>query len=277
MGKWIEVSEAEIVVKPGANKIVEFTITLPDNVSVGEENGCIMIQEKKTEGGNASGVNLSFRTGARVVVTVPGEQKRELRLVDFTAGISNSGGVSNKLQVENVGNVSIDAEVGLVVESIFGVSLSNINNQFPILRGEVSTFNLEASKPFWGGLYRVYNTVTYDPSPQASVGVNTASEDVVLVSDAKLIFFWPELGALVLEGLAIGLIAALIVYFYRQYQLSKQVKSDWQDYEVKSGDTLNSLAERYRVNWKLIARVNKVKPPYSLSTGSKLKLPRLMR
>ena len=40
-----------------------------------------------------------------------------------------------------------------------------------------------------------------------------------------------------------------------------------------AGDDINALAERVHVSWKLIVKANKLKAPYALKSGEKIKLP----
>ncbi|MFO0902629.1 MAG: LysM peptidoglycan-binding domain-containing protein [Pirellulales bacterium] len=47
-----------------------------------------------------------------------------------------------------------------------------------------------------------------------------------------------------------------------------------QPYEVRKGDTLPSIAEKYRVPWQLLANINGVKDPTFLLPGTKLKVMR---
>ncbi len=44
-------------------------------------------------------------------------------------------------------------------------------------------------------------------------------------------------------------------------------------YIVKRGDTLSSIARRYRVPWKTLARMNGIKPPYRVYRGQRLRVP----
>lgn len=44
-------------------------------------------------------------------------------------------------------------------------------------------------------------------------------------------------------------------------------------YIVKSGDTLSGIGAKLKMEWKKIADVNGIKPPYTLYVGQKLKLP----
>lgn len=44
-------------------------------------------------------------------------------------------------------------------------------------------------------------------------------------------------------------------------------------YVVKSGDTLSSIADSLNIDWKDLAELNKIEPPYALKVGQELKLP----
>src|SRR3990167_154914 len=80
VGAWITVKKSEVTLEPGTNELVPFSIHVPKNASVGEHNGCIVMQEKKEKAEDGSGVSLSFRTGLRVAVTIPGELERKLEI-----------------------------------------------------------------------------------------------------------------------------------------------------------------------------------------------------
>jgi uncharacterized membrane protein len=44
-------------------------------------------------------------------------------------------------------------------------------------------------------------------------------------------------------------------------------------YIVKEGDTLSSIAGALNLDWKKLAELNNIQPPYSLSNGQEIKLP----
>lgn len=44
-------------------------------------------------------------------------------------------------------------------------------------------------------------------------------------------------------------------------------------YTVKEGDTLSSIAAALKVEWKALAELNNIQPPYDLDPGTELKLP----
>jgi len=49
--------------------------------------------------------------------------------------------------------------------------------------------------------------------------------------------------------------------------------TDHYQYEVKSGDTLFSISERFSVNWELVVSLNELSEPYFLEPGREIKLP----
>lgn len=272
VGSWITLEKTEVVLEASTTEEIPFTLTLPENVDVGETNGCIMIQEKKPEASqDASGVSLSFRTGLRVVVTVPGEQIRKLDIKSFSAEFDGTV-VKTKMDVENTGNVSIDSDIKIDVNSIFGTAIENVHNEFPILRGEVSTYNIEMARPFWGGFFTLTPSVDYDSSDTAEIGVD-AENKTTATFPAVTIFIMPSGLALAVEAVALITLIVLCYFLIKRIRINRQISNNWVQYVVKPGDTVNSIADKNGIDWKLLARANSIKPPYTLVTGTTIKIP----
>jgi hypothetical protein len=51
------------------------------------------------------------------------------------------------------------------------------------------------------------------------------------------------------------------------------IQNNWIEYAVKTGDDIRTLAEKFDVSWKLLAKVNVLQAPYSLKKDQKLKVP----
>lgn len=273
VGSWITLEKSEVTLEASTTEEIPFTITLPENVDVGETNGCIMIQEKKPAASEeASGVSLSFRTGLRVVVTVPGEQIRKLDINSFTAAFDGTF-IKTRMDVENTGNVSIDSDIKIDVNSIFGTSVENVNNEFPILRGEVSTYNIEMERPFWGGFFTLSPSVDYDASTTAEIGIENDSTKTTITFPSVTIFIMPAGLALVVEAAVLIALIALGYFLFKRARVNRQISKSWVSYVVKQNDTINSIADSNKIDWKLLARANKIKPPYTLSIGSTIKVP----
>ncbi len=136
VGAWISLSESEVTLAPAANKLVPFMITVPNSASVGEHNGCIILQEKKAAVENQGGASLSFRTGLRVAITVPGDLSRKLEIAGFDLTKKDNGNFLLQPKVKNLGNVSIDADAKVTTRYFFGLTYMNDGGQYPILRGD---------------------------------------------------------------------------------------------------------------------------------------------
>lgn len=275
VGAWITLEKTELTLAPATNEIIPFTIAVPETASVGEHNGCIVIQEKKEEkhDDDASGISLSFRTGLRVAVTVPGELERELSIAGFNVIPRDREGFFLKPLVENVGNVSVDADVQVVTKYFFGSTLAEHGGQYPILRGDTSDWNFELKQPFWGGLYRSSFAVEYDQNAEAGVGTQSGKELTKIESDP--IWFWsfPTVPGLAIEVLLLLTILSGFLLLLLSRKRKRWIKKHWVMYEVKQGDIVNAIAEDFSVSWKLLVRVNRLKAPYALKPGEKIKVP----
>lgn len=273
VGAWITVEKSEVTLEPGTNELVPFTISVPQNASVGEHNGCIVMQEKKEKAQTGSGASLSFRTGLRVAITIPGKLTRKLELAGFTVTKGKDGGFLLHPLVKNIGNVSIDADAIVTTRYFFGPTLFRHGGQYPILRGDTSDWNFELKKPFWGGWYRSIFTVEYDENPEATVGVKSGKTLTRL--EGPSVWFWsfPTPAALAIEIVVFLLLAICFFLFWLSQKRKRWIKENWVDYEIKSGEDIKSLAEKFGVSWKLVAKVNKLKPPYALKSGEKIKVP----
>lgn len=273
VGSWITLAKSEVTLDSGASEIVPFTITVPQNAGVGEHNGCIVIEEKKEKIEGQTGMTLTFRTGLRVAITIPGEITRKLEIVDFKIEPQKDGGYLLRAFAKNLGNVSIDADVQVVTRYFFGLTLAQHGGQYPILRGETSEWNFELKKPFWGGWYRSSFVVEYDENPEATVGVKSGKALTRLEGPSHWFWSSPTPAALAIEIAVLLLIAFGGFLFWLSQKRKRWIKENWIEYEVKDGEDINTLAKRFDVSWKLLAKVNKLKPPYALKSGEKIKVP----
>ena len=273
VGRWISLSKSEVTLQPGKNEIVPFTIKVPKEASVGEHNGCIIIQEKKEKKENQKGMVLTFRTGLRVAVTVPGKIVRKLKIENFQVEKRKNGNFLLRPQIRNLGNVSIDTDVKVITRYFFGLILAQHGGQFPILRGKTSDWNFELKKPFWGGWYKSQLIATYDQNPEASIGIQSGKSLTTLKSKPIYFFSPPTPLALSIEIVVLLLIIFLIFLLVLAIKRKKWIQNQWQEYQVKPEDDIKKIAEKFGLSWKLLARVNKLQPPYALKPGDTIKVP----
>lgn len=277
VGSWIQLAKTEVSLAPQTDTVVPFTIRAPENAGVGENDGCIVIQEKngpaqnlEQPGGN---IQLNFRTAIRVAVLVPGKIVKKLSIVDYSVSRSRDGNFILKPQVKNEGNVSIDSDVTTISSYLVGPQLDRHSQQFPILRGETSDWNIELKRPFWGGWLKSKFTVSYDANTNNKIGEQTNKDIVTLSSKQKIFFSPPQPLALLIELLILAILLAAAVWTYLRLKRRRAVAKYWKDYKVRARDDIKSLAAAHGVSWKLVAKTNKLKAPYSLKRGDKIKLP----
>lgn len=53
----------------------------------------------------------------------------------------------------------------------------------------------------------------------------------------------------------------------------EESKVEYMIYEVKKGDTLFNLSNKYGVSWETLGELNNLKEPFILKIGMKLKIP----
>lgn len=276
-GAWIHLQSNSVTVAPNSNQIVPFTVEVPNskNIGVGEHDGCITVQAASQTATTSthSGILLSFRTAIRVVVTVPGKIVKQL---DIASVQVNRAG--NKYQVttviNNSGNVSLDASLSLNLVSPIGAQAGSLKvGSTPILPRSSVSLTYSVKRPFWGGWYREQAAVTYNANPNAELGTNSRADQATKKLDSAIFFVPPAPLAILAEALILFAIVAGIYWGLKKRIDSKRIASLWATYTVRSGDNLQKLAEGRDISWAKIAKVNKLKPPYVIKKGQKLRLP----
>lgn len=274
VGSWIKLEKEEIVIPAMSFKLVLFIITIPDKVDVGEHNGCIVVQEKKeTKQAEGTGINLSFRTGLRVALTVRGEIRKGLEIVEFSVSENSRNTYDLKTKLINTGNVSLDADIDIKTTNFWGSLVGSHGGEFVLVRGEISNYNFELEPPFWGGWLRSELTATYDGNPASEIGDESEAQYLSKTQTTERYFVMPSKLALIYISIIIILIIALVVFLVLYYRRQKWIKDHWVGYKIKADDDIQKLAVEYRVSWKLIVKVNKLEPPYILEEDVEIILP----
>lgn len=263
VGSWLELSESTVTLGPIKSEVVPFTITVPPGTAAGEYNGCIAIQENKPPEEQDGGIRLTTRLVIRVAVTVPGELEKKLEITDFVISPNPTGGYFTTPYLANTGNVSVDADIRITTRHVFGLKHREINSTRTIFRGETGSWNFELREPPLGGWYRTHLSVRHEG----------ALGDVVLKGPTLTFFSWPTtLGWIINACIALVLVIGLFsLWLYRRRK--RWVKEDWVGYDVQPGENITLLSEKFDVDWKLLARVNKLKPPYALKSGERINVP----
>ncbi|MEI7498351.1 MAG: LysM domain-containing protein [Candidatus Falkowbacteria bacterium] len=274
-GDWIKLDKSVVTLESTESEIIPFKILVPKNASVGEHNACIVIQENKnTPDKTEGGIQISFRTGLRVALLVPGEIKRNLEIVKYELR-KNQGNSVIVLhpEVKNTGNVSIDTSIKTLTKNILGQIINENGGQYPILRDQTSEWNFELNRPFWGGWYKTTLKVEYDANPEATVGKPSGKTITSLAGPVIWFYSAPSTKALGIEIVLLGILIAVIFLAIRAQLNRRKIKNTWVMYEVLDEDDLSSIAERHHINWKLLAKTNHLEAPFLIKPGQKLRVP----
>lgn len=271
VGDWIKLNKSDVILKPGEQMEIPFTIRMPQQVDVGEHNGCIVFQAKVQETDESQSMHLRFRSAVRVAITVPGDIYKDLSIDSFVI-LRDGEGYIYRTVVNNAGNVSTDADIRVVLESILGDKTYENGGEYPILAGEPMELQFKQEQtPFWGGFYTATVTAVYDTNPQ-TFGVEESESLATVEGPRKTVFMTPSPVALILYLTILFLIAFCIYCVIAAHRRHKK-QAEWSVYTVRKGDTLISLAEARATHWKRIAKANKLKPPYQIKTGDTIRLP----
>lgn len=273
VGSWVKLYQAEVVLPPGSNQVIPFEVAIPKSISVGEHNGCIVIQEKAAsteQSGN--GVQLSFRSALRVAITIPGDIVKDVEFTGLTFK-HDAKKYTLKANLTNKGNVSLDTDVQVYITNLFGRNIYKNGGVYPLLAQKTpAEFNFEFTRPFWGGIYRIAGTAEYNGDIKEPLG-SSAPKNVRKTAPSQWLFVVPQPKALVVELLVLLLLIVSIWIMLKRVRGRRKTARTWKTFTVEEGDTLVGLARSWHTNWKTIAKINKLRAPYELKPGSKIKLP----
>lgn len=71
----------------------------------------------------------------------------------------------------------------------------------------------------------------------------------------------------------VALLGILVFLYVVARRREQWVINHWVKYTLKSNTDITTLAAEHDVSWKLLAKVNRLKPPYTLKKGDTLKVP----
>ena len=198
-----------------------------------------------------------------------GEIKKELTFKGIKTSVKPDKIVASVL-LRNNGNVSLDVAINTDLKNPFSTT-ETIRGTYATLPQTVTELNFELKHPFWGGLYRVKATASYNSNLKETLGYGNNNKTIYY--NSRLFFVAPKPLALLIEIIILlGLIAVIYWLVQKFWRLPRKVRG-YRDYIVKEGDSLPSIAKSTNTSWKHLAKANKIKPPYLLKTGQKIAIP----
>lgn len=282
LGKWCEGKDlVEIELKSGEKKELLFVISIPKDADVGEHTGGILIQKKSKEEaaqGDGSKVLLTTRVGVRIYETVPGEIIKALAFSDFKIDKNFSefylpwdkikkdkfGEYMITSVIKNSGNASTDFNEQITINNIITRKKETMEvREFQVLRGDefISSLAWKAPRLAYLSFQKEYR---YKKS--------NGEEEIIKSELIKKLFIpWREMMIFTF----FALVAVGVYAIWRRYQRKHFGGEGWVDYVVGENETIQTLSNQFKINWKVLAKTNKLKAPFMLEKGQVIKVPNI--
>jgi len=256
MGGWITLSKSELDLEPNQKEIVDFTVNIPADASVGEHIGGIVLENKKIMEGHQ--INVKTRVGVRVYETVPGEIIKKMSIDNISAkGIYQSilsffYHWNFDYQISNQGNVQINPKItSKLTSSLFG----NVEDYSQTVNGSIFPnksvdLKFNPASPLYFGPYKL--TVTTELDNQAPI--------------QKTINFWVIPWKLFIATIFILLLIISFVYLQRHRSTTIPIKNPTQP--KKSSSTTKKIKQKKILSNK---KIPSKKPNKRSSTAKKKK------
>ena len=274
VGKWMTLSRTSLELAAHSTETVAFTMTVPADAEPGEHNGCIALQEQTTDSTQA-GISLSFRTAIRVAILIPGDIRKTIEASGLRVDETDSRIIVTPV-IQNTGNVSADATTTVSLMSVFGFAVANQSSIYPVLSKQTTEVNGEFEKPFWGGVYFATYAVSYDKSNNF-LGETSDPEVVEVFGPRQAVFVTPHPLAFIVEFGVLAGISVGIWFLVGYLRFRRMIKKTWTTYKVKRGDDIESIAIDRDILWTRLARINKLRAPYTLDDGQTLRVPPVVK
>ncbi|MBT5338528.1 DUF916 domain-containing protein, partial [Candidatus Falkowbacteria bacterium] len=264
VGTWIELDDLEMTVLAQETVNSTFRLTIPETATPGYYVGAVLVStpgsEIETMGGSGA-VNIAA-IGMRTYVNVVGD-----RIVDFSWDSEEHQVVGEDshvitLSLANNGNVIMSPSGTITIKPLIGEE-------------QVLDIEISPLMPTQSGEYNIY----WDEAPiigffKATIEVAVSEFDITGMSsnsgsigetEQREISFW-IIPVKEIAGAIIVFIIVFTVLFLRRHRYQKLLKI-WKSKTIMQDSSLPIVAQKWGVNWKLLAKVNKIKSPYVVIKG----------
>lgn len=261
LGKWVDLGKDTFEIPAHGNLNIPFSINVPTNAFPGTYYGGISI-EKITPAfiSTASqSVKVNTRNVIQMIVSVPGEVSKDFEISDLTY----SKGAFH-YSFKNKGNVIMTVTGEIQISGTgFGGKTDNIKIlPLKVLPGD----SLEESVPFkdqpiLGSYHAIFAGKVYyfDGMENKDMELNSFK----LETDFTAINFQ-------FLVITISLLVLLIAILIIKHLLKKKYLSECSEYTVAEGENIRTIATKFNMSWKKLAKINHISEPYSLEKGQKI-------
>lgn len=283
IGAWVNLKNAEsIFIKPGETKDFPFVVRVPDNIEPGDYGGGFILERAEevfvedsdgsVSDSSRSEVRISVvaSVGARIYVTVKGEKVFRIDWKDYSAE-RTADGINFSYVFTNQGNTQANLDATLRVKAPF-LQSQNIKIPFQVLFPGVSltpNYVWDNLPPL--GKIVATTTVAYQRVDILGDPVQEAEEDSGTWE--KTVSFW----IIPWKEIFVSILVFLVVLGWLKYNeyRARRIQKMCVAYKFPQAQNLFDLASQFHVDWKQLAKINKIKAPYRIEPEQTILIPKL--
>ncbi|MFO0781217.1 MAG: DUF916 domain-containing protein [Candidatus Gracilibacteria bacterium] len=287
IGKWTKLTSSDIITIPAQQSMdFPFHIEVPANLTPGQYFGGLVLEEvgdnvqpvavaAAADNGKkicCTNILVKTRIGLRIYLTIPGTIVDKMEWSGFKT-IQKNKTTNFQFEIKNTGNVALEPVATIEIFDQGGKQVDRFEKTLgESLPGTIINPVIGWENQALFGSFRAIGKVHYRIKNQSiDQKLHGSSEKGETKVTEFNIVPWKMLYGIILVILAAGI--GYWIYARNQQQL----KTQWETYEVQAYDNIMSIAESHSVDWKKLARVNKLKPPYLVKKGEIIRVPKTVR
>ena len=259
-----------------------FHIEIPKNLEPGQYFGGLVLEEvaeapqtmnvaAAAEDGQricCTNILVKTRIGLRIYLTIPGTINDRLEWSNFKT-IQKTKNTSFQFDIRNTGNVALEPVATIEIFDLTGKQIDRFEKSL----GESLPNTYITPSIVWehqplAGQFKAVGKLTYRIKSQAFNQQLHGSAELGSKTVNFTVMPWKILFLILLATMA-GIIAYA---HYRKNQ--RELKLNWESYEVQTDDNIMKIAKTHNVDWKKLAKVNRITAPYLVNAGEKIKVPK---
>jgi len=284
IGKWTTISAQDTVTIPPEQSVdFPFQIQIPKDITPGQYFGGLVLEEindspqiiQTAAAATGTGqticctnILVKTRIGLRIYLTIPGVIKDSMEWLGFST-VQKNKTTNFQFQIKNTGNVALEPIATVKIFDNTGNQVDEIEkNLGESLPGTTITPNITWGKQPLFGSFKATGELTYHIKSQTvDTQLHGSAENNTKIINFSIVP-WNIILVIVICLIAGGIGAT----FYIQNQ--RQIQMNWEAYQIQPNDNIMSIALTHNVEWKKLVHVNKLKPPYLLKSGEKIRVPK---
>ncbi|MBU1018569.1 DUF916 domain-containing protein [Patescibacteria group bacterium] len=270
IGKWVKFEEKVITIEPGEKVEYPFILEIPEDTPPGDYAGGIIIgphesPEEETNA-NASGIVAVINVGVRIYISVTGAEVIDFNWTNYSDTTNESGQHLLSYTFDNLGNVNMEANAKITVKNLFSKPQIVEKDFGTILPGEITSPYQklwEIAPPI--GLIKATTELNY--KRKRMFGSN--EDEYTTIEDTITFFIIP------MREVIISLIIFLIIFLvlFIKHLKFKKTLTKCTKYKAIKNESITDIATKKVVDWKLLAKINNLKPPYVIEKDTIILIP----